>query len=186
MNYPSQDTTKTNPSFGKINIYKQITQAKLTRVAAPLGGVFITDDAAVMDLILGAALLVCGQIGQKCRGGTTGDAQFEGGGAGGDAAVQIVHPGGGLEQMGGLVQGHGYVRDGRDDEINERRRTGANFFQTLRGGRVDLGPLGCPSIGSPATARKIHQKQARDVTQKIRWPISAGPLVTTTSDTRSN
>ena len=105
-NYPSQDNTKTKTSFGKINIYKQITQAKLTRVAAPLGGVFITDDAAVMDLILGAALLVCGQIGQKCRGGATGDAQFEGGGAGGDASMQIVDPGRGLEEVGGLVQGH--------------------------------------------------------------------------------
>ena len=80
---------------------------QLTRVAAPLGGVFITDDAAVMDLVFGVSLLVCGQIGQKCRGGATGDAQLQSGGAGGDAPVQIVDPGGGLEEVGGLVQGHG-------------------------------------------------------------------------------
>ena len=110
-NYPSQDTTETNPSNSQRHIYKQTVEAnQLTRVAAALGGMFISDDAAVMDLILGctaAALFVCGQIGQQSRGGPTGDAQFEGGGAGGDAAVQIVHPGGGLEEVGGFVQGHG-------------------------------------------------------------------------------
>lgn len=77
-------------------------------VAAPLGGSFISHNTAVMDLILGfAALLVCGYIGQESRGGTAGDAKLESGGAGGDAAVQIVHPGGGLEEVGGFVQGHG-------------------------------------------------------------------------------
>ena len=104
----SQDTTETNPSNSQRHIYKQTVEAnQLTRVAASLGGMFISYHPAEMDIILGASLFVCGQIGQQSRGGPTGDAQFEGGGAGGDAAVQIVHPGGGLEEVGGFVQGHG-------------------------------------------------------------------------------
>ena len=69
----------------------------LTGIAAPLGGVLISHHPAVMDLILlglPAALCVttANQIGQQSRGGPTGQAQFEGGGAGGDASVEVVDP----------------------------------------------------------------------------------------------
>lgn len=72
-----------------------------------------------MDLILGSsALLVGGQIGQKCGGGPAGDAQFQSGRAGGDASTQIMDPRGGLEEVGGFVQGHGRT-SGRENEPAE-------------------------------------------------------------------
>ena len=107
----SEDTATRKPTANAANAYTsmQTTENQLTGVAAALGGMFISHNTAVMDLILGgtAALPVRWYVGQKCGGGPAGDAQFQSGRAGGDAPVQIVDPGGGLEEVGGFVQGHG-------------------------------------------------------------------------------
>ena len=87
---------------------------KLTRVvAAPLLGgiVLLPHHAAEVDLVLGPIVITTslrgGQVGEEGGGGPAGDAELEGGRAGGDAPPEVVHPRDGLGEVGRVVERHG-------------------------------------------------------------------------------